>query len=87
VNGLLREGGKIVGVTCDELDPIRADLVVAADGVNSELARDAGLMDWENPDDWFQGVKAVVDVDPEVINERFDIDDDDGVAHRVSGDL
>jgi len=87
VNGLLREGGEIVGVTCDELDPIRADLVVGADGVNSELARDAGLMDWEEPDEWFQGVKAVVDMPPEAINERFDIDDEEGVAHLFSGDL
>ncbi|WP_132058513.1 FAD-dependent monooxygenase [Halorussus amylolyticus] len=87
VNGLLREDGEIVGVTCDELDPIRADFVVAADGVNSELARDAGLMDWEDPDEWFQGVKAVVDVPPEVIAERFDIDDDEGEAHLFSGDL
>ncbi|WP_276300631.1 FAD-dependent monooxygenase [Halorussus lipolyticus] len=87
VNGLLRDGGEIVGVTCDELDPIRADLVVAADGVNSELARDAGLMDWEDPDEWFQGVKAVVDVPPEVIAERFGVGDDEGEAHLFSGDL
>ena len=87
VNGLLRENGEIVGVTCDELDPIRADFIVAADGVNSELARDAGLMDWEEPDEWFQGVKAVVDVPEEVIAERFDIDDDEGVAHLFSGNL
>jgi len=100
VNGLLRadsEGrpggqgpraeGEIVGVTCDELGPIEADLVVAADGVNSELARDAGLMDWEDPGEWFQGVKAVVDMDPGTINERFDIGPDEGVAHLFSGDL
>ena len=87
VNGLLREQGEIVGVTCDELDPIRADLVVAADGVNSELARDAGLMDWDEPEDWFQGVKAVVEMDREDINERFGLEDDEGVAHLFSGDL
>jgi electron transfer flavoprotein-quinone oxidoreductase len=87
VNGLLREDGEIVGVTCDELDPITADLVVAADGVNSELARDAGLMDWEEPEEWFQGVKAVVEMDPDAINDRFDIDDDEGEAHLFSGDL
>ena len=87
VNGLLREGGEIVGVTCDELEPIRADLVVAADGVNSELARDAGLMDWDDPEEWFQGVKAVVEMDREDINERFGLDDDEGVAHLFSGDL
>jgi len=87
VDGLLREEGEITGVTCDELDPIRADLVVAADGVNSELARDAGLMDWEEPEEWFQGVKAVVDVPEDVIAERFGVGDDEGEAHLFSGDL
>ncbi len=86
-NGLLREGGEIVGGTFDELDPITADVIIAADGVNSELARDAGLMDWDNPEDWFQGVKAVVDMPPEVINDRFDIGDETGAAHLFSGDL
>ncbi len=87
VDGLLREDGEIVGVTCDELDPIKADLIVAADGVNSELAREAGLMDWEEPDEWFQGVKAVVDMDPDAIDDRFDIAPDEGAAHLFSGDL
>ena len=87
VNGLLREGDEIVGVTCDELDPIRADIVVAADGVNSELARDAGLMDWDEPEEWFQGVKAVVDMPAAVIDERFGLGDEKGAAHLFSGDL
>ena len=87
VTGLLRERGEIVGVTCEEIDPIEADIVIAADGVNSELARDAGLMDWDDPEEWFQGVKAVVEMDPATINDRFDIDDDEGVAHLFSGDL
>ena len=87
VNGLLREEGKIVGVTMDELDPITADVIVAADGVNSELARDAGLMDWDEPEEWFQGVKAVVDMPADVIADRFDVGEDEGVAHLFSGDL
>ena len=87
VNGLLREAGEIVGVTCDELDPIKADLVVAADGVNSELARDAGLMDWDEPEEWFQGVKAIVDMPEGAVEERFGIDEDEGEAHLFSGDL
>ena len=87
VNGLLRDGGEVVGVTCDELDPISADLVVAADGVNSELARDAGLMDWDDPGEWFQGVKAVVDVDPDEIADRFDVSEGEGVARLFGGDL
>ncbi|WP_224335320.1 FAD-dependent monooxygenase [Haloprofundus halobius] len=87
VNGLLRDDGEIVGVTCDELDPITADVIIAADGVNSELARDARLMDWERPDEWFQGVKAVVDVPADAIADRFGVDDDEGAAHLFSGDL
>jgi len=87
VNGLMREGGEIVGVTCDEIDPIKADVVIAADGVNSELARDAGLQDWEEPEEWFQGVKAVVDLPDGAIEDRFDVDEGEGVAHLFSGDL
>jgi electron transfer flavoprotein-quinone oxidoreductase len=87
VTGLLREDGEIVGVRTQELEPIEADVVVAADGVNSELARDAGLMDWDDPEEWFQGVKAVVDMDPAVVDDRFDIAPDEGEAHLFSGDL
>jgi electron transfer flavoprotein-quinone oxidoreductase len=87
VNGLLREGGEIVGVTCDEIEPITADLVVAADGVNSELARDAGLMDWDEPDEWFQGVKAIVDMPEDVIADRFGVGEEEGVAHLFSGNI
>ncbi|MDH5020203.1 FAD-dependent monooxygenase [Halobacterium rubrum] len=86
-NGLLRENGEIVGVTCDELDPIRADVVVAADGVNSELARDAGLMDYAEPDEYFQGVKAVVDLPDGAIEERFDVPEGKGASHLFAGDL
>src|SRR6056297_2542083 len=87
VTGLLREDGEIVGVRTEELEPIEADLIVAADGVNSELARDAGLMDWDDPAEWFQGVKAVVDMDPAVVDDRFGIAPDEGEAHLFSGDL
>jgi electron transfer flavoprotein-quinone oxidoreductase len=87
VNGLLREDGEIVGVTCDELDDIEADVVIAADGVNSELAREAGLMDWDDPEEWFQGVKAVVDVPDGFVQETFGVDEDEGVARLFSGDL
>jgi len=87
VDGLLREDGEIVGVTCEELDPIEADVVVAADGVNSELARDAGLMNWEEPEEWFQGVKAVVDLPEGAVEDRFGVRKGQGAAHLFSGDL
>ncbi|WP_323676081.1 FAD-dependent monooxygenase [Halorubellus sp. PRR65] len=87
VDGLIQEDGEVKGVTCEELDPIEADLVVAADGVNSELAREANLMDWEEPEEWFQGVKAVVDLPDGAVEERFGIGEGEGAAHLFSGDL
>jgi electron transfer flavoprotein-quinone oxidoreductase len=87
VTGLLREGGEIVGVDCADIDPVKADLIVAADGVTSSLVRDAGLMDWEEPSEWFQGVKAVVEMPADRIEERFDIGPEEGEAHLFSGDL
>jgi electron transfer flavoprotein-quinone oxidoreductase len=87
VNGLLRESGEIVGVTCDDIEPITGDVIIAADGVNSELARDAGLMNWDEPEEWFQGVKAVVDMPADVMEDRFDIGPEEGEAHLFSGDL
>lgn len=56
------ENGKVVGVRTSELEDIRADLVIAADGATSELVRKAGLRGWGNPHQWFQGVKAVVKI-------------------------
>jgi electron transfer flavoprotein-quinone oxidoreductase len=44
-------------------------------------------MDWEEPEEWFQGVKAVVDVPSDVIADRFGVADDEGAAHLFSGDL
>ena len=86
VNGLLRdENGKIEGITCDEIDPITADVVIAADGVTSELARASGLMDWERPEEWFQGVKVVVDLKD--VDGIFDLEPETGIAHLFSGDL
>jgi electron transfer flavoprotein-quinone oxidoreductase len=80
-------GAHVVGVTCEEIEPVTADLIVAADGVNSGLARAAGLMDWEEPEEWFQGVKVVAEMPGDLIEERFGIGPDEGEAHLFSGDL
>lgn len=87
VTGPLRENGKITGVESQELDPIRADVVVAADGATSNLARRSGLRDWGEPQDWFQGVKVVCRVDPGVIEGPFEGRNGAGTAHLYAGDL
>jgi electron transfer flavoprotein-quinone oxidoreductase len=83
----LVENGHITGVQSEELDPIRADVVVAADGATSNLARASGLRTWMEPEDWFQGVKVVAKVDPKVIEETFEAAKYGGTAHLYAGDL
>lgn len=85
--GPLVRDGKIVGIITSELEPIEADVVIAADGATSELVRGAGIRDWMQPRDWFQGVKAVLKMPAELLEQRFGIAPDDGVAHLFSGDL
>ncbi len=87
VNGPLIEDGKIVGVETEELEPIRADMVVAADGATSEMVRQAGLRTWEEPEDWFQGAKVVLNVPRDVIEDNFDLEDDEGAAHLFAGNI
>lgn len=87
VTGPLIENGEITGVVSEELDPIRADLVVAADGATSNLARKSGLRGWGEPEQWFQGVKVVAKVRPKTLAEKFGAHDGAGTAHLYAGDL
>ena len=47
--GLRRDGGKVVGVVTDARRRIGATVVIACDGVNSFLAKEAGLDDEASP--------------------------------------
>ncbi|MHB8584485.1 MAG: FAD-dependent oxidoreductase [Thermoplasmatota archaeon] len=87
VKGPLMEGNEVVGIETDELDPIKADLIIAADGATSELVRKAGLRDWMPTSSWFQGVKAVVKMDSAKMESAFGLQPGRGAAHLFAGDL
>ncbi|HVL87654.1 MAG TPA: FAD-dependent oxidoreductase [Candidatus Thermoplasmatota archaeon] len=88
VTGPLVEDGRITGVVTNELEPIRADVVVAADGATSELARNSGIRSWWSEPEWFQGVKVVVKMPKDAVEERFDLDGEaDGSAHLFAGNV
>ncbi len=87
VKGPLIENGEIVGVETEELDPIRADVVIAADGATSEMVRQSGMRGWMKADRWFQGVKVVVKMPKSTIEERFNLTQGQGAAHLFAGDL
>ena len=85
VDSLIVEGGQVIGVRAGE-DELRAHVVVAADGVNSFLARDAGIRAAEPTKHLAVGVKSVVKLPAEVIEDRFNLTGNQGAAYAVVGD-
>ncbi len=90
VDELLREPGphgrpQVVGVRAGD-DELRARVVVAADGVNSFLARSIGLRPQPPEHHLAVGVKAVVRLPREAVEDRFGVSGDDGAAHAIVGD-
>ena len=85
VDSLLIEGDRIAGIRAGG-DQLRARVVVAADGINSFLCRDAGIRDREPARHLALGVKSVIALPRKVIEERFSVAGDEGVAYAMVGD-
>ena len=86
VTGLLRQGGRVVGVSTDRPDgDISARLVVACDGVNSFLAKEAGLYGHASPDHYTLGIKETLALPRHLIDERFGLRDLDGADFEILG--
>ena len=85
VDSLLVEDGRVVGVRAGE-DDLRARIVIAADGVNSFLARDAGIRAKEPTTHLAVGVKSVLRLPRDTIQQRFHLTGDEGAAYAVVGD-
>lgn len=65
---------------------LRARVVVCADGVNSFLARQAGVRDKEPMKNLAVGVKSVIRLPRATIEDRFRLTEDDGIAYAIVGD-
>lgn len=85
--GLLRDGsGHVVGITTDRPDgDLRAKVVIACDGVNSFLAKQAGLYGDVDAANYTVGVKETIALPKHVIDERFGVRDRDGVDIEILG--
>ena len=80
------DGDKTIIYT-DELEEIQASAVIASDGVNSEIANITGARQKFSPSELYQGVKVVVKLPEDIINERFGISSQEGAAHLFAGDV
>jgi electron transfer flavoprotein-quinone oxidoreductase len=85
--GLLRDaGGRIVGVRTDRPDgDLRARVVIACDGVNSFLAKEAGMYTTVDAAHFTLGVKETIALPKDVIDERFGVRDREGVDIEIIG--
>jgi len=85
VEELLRDGDQITGVRAGD-DELRAHVVVAADGVNSLLAKAVGIRADEPIKHLAVGVKSVIGLSRSAIQDRFHVTGQDGVAYAFVGD-
>jgi len=84
VTDLMKEDGRIVGVVA-EGEEIRADVVIAADGVLSLMAEQAGLREPLALRHAAVAIKEVIRLAPAVIEERFGVAPGEGAAHLFFG--
>jgi len=86
VDEVIIEDGKVCGVWAGG-DELRADVVIACDGVLSLTAEKAGLRKPGNPHDFAVGFKEVIELPAETIENRFNLTDNEGAAHMFMGEV
>ncbi len=86
VEDLVLEGGAVRGVRLIGGEEVRAQAVIAADGVLSFMALKAGLRRPRfDPDQMAVGVKALVDLPRQAIEDRFGLAGDQGASMEFVG--
>jgi electron transfer flavoprotein-quinone oxidoreductase len=86
VDDVLKDGNQVVGVQVRrDLGEVRGDVVIACDGVNSWMARKAGLQRELDTHELSLGVKEVIGLDEAVIRERFQLSGNEGMALEYVG--
>lgn len=86
--GLIRDGaGRVTGVRTDRPDgDLTAEVVIACDGVNSFLAKEAGLHPHGNDTEHLTlGAKEVLSLPRDVIEDRFGLTGDEGADFEIVG--
>lgn len=85
VDSLIKEGDQYVGVKAGE-DELRAKVIILADGVNSFLAQHEDIRPKQPPKYLAVGVKSVIGLPRKVIEDRFRVRGNEGVAYAIVGD-
>jgi electron transfer flavoprotein-quinone oxidoreductase len=85
VTGVLKDSrGAVNGVTTDRGE-VLANVIIACDGVNSLIAKGAGMHEEWKPQDIALAVKETYSLAKEKIDERFNLRGDEGIAIMIYG--
>jgi electron transfer flavoprotein-quinone oxidoreductase len=87
VKSIIWKDENTIIIETDELEPFQVKAVIAADGVNSEIAQITGARSKFTSSELYQGVKVVVKLPEGLIEERFEISENEGAAHLFAGDI
>ena len=74
-------------VETNELEQFVVKAIIAADGINSEIAEITGARSKFTSEEVYQGVKVVVRLPEQIIEQRFEIGPNEGAAHLFAGDI
>lgn len=86
VSELLMQNGKVVGVRTEPGgDELRCDVVISAEGANSFLAQQVGLRREHDQRHMAVAVKEVIGLPQSVIEDRFQLSNNEGSAWDVFG--
>jgi len=86
VTGLLQRGGRVAGVITDRPQgDLEAPVVIACDGVNSFLAKEAGLYPPADPANFTLGAKEVLALPRSEIESRFGLSGREGADIEILG--
>ncbi|MBE0428668.1 MAG: FAD-binding protein [Thermoleophilia bacterium] len=87
VEDLIQENGRVTGVRTGRPDgDLRADVVILAEGVNTFLTEKAGLGPGMKSEYLALGVKEILSLPKEKIEDRFNLEGDQGVAIEAAGE-
>ncbi len=84
VDSLVVKEGTVVGIRSGN-DEVYGDVVISAEGINRLVLERSGLAPKLEPQMVGVGVKEVIKLGRKVINDRFNVDDDEGVAWAIAG--
>ncbi len=84
VDDLMIENGRVRGIVAGQ-DKIPTDAVIACDGTTTGLARKAGLVEMLEPQSVSMGMKDVIELPVETIEERFGLEPGEGAANVFVG--